>query len=71
MKAVIKKNTDIFLAPPLNTRYRSFDSQEIADKIIFSSMKTKESKSKKECKEKKNMDKFAWENVIINWMKIF
>ena len=63
--------SDVFIAPPFNTRYHAFDSQEIADKIIFSSMSAKPGKTKKEGKPKKNMDKFSWDKVTCKWIELF
>jgi len=33
--ATILEKSDIFVAPPLNTRYKVFDSYEMAEKMIF------------------------------------
>jgi len=35
------QKTDTFIAPPLNTRYTVFDSEDLAEKIIVSSLKGK------------------------------
>jgi glycosyltransferase involved in cell wall biosynthesis len=45
--AVILKNSDVFVAPPLNTRYRIFDAEEIAEKIINEMKRGKRRESSK------------------------
>jgi glycosyltransferase involved in cell wall biosynthesis len=68
-KAEYLEKTDIYYALPMNSGYRMFDAQEIADKIIFLSMKSRGSKSKKDSKPK--LDRFSWEKIIDNWIELF
>ena len=72
-KAEYLEKTDVYYAPPMNSGYKMFDSQEIADKIIFSSMNHKP-RHAKETKENKKMKKasqeHSWEKAIKNWLEV-
>jgi len=58
------EKTDIFIAPPSNTRYRVFDAVEMAEKILAKSAKRKKRKINR------HYEKFDWSRVIHDWKKV-
>ena len=60
------QKTDIFVAPPLNTRYTIFDAEEIAEKIIVASLQGK-------CREKSHnfiQDNCSLNKVMNKWISL-
>lgn len=64
---VFLENSDIFIAPPHNTRYRIFDYQEIANAINTSISREKTPKNNS-IKKQKFIDN---ERVIQEWITMF
>lgn len=70
-KAVYLDKSDVFIAPPLNTRYRIFDAEEIADKIVFSFLQHDKMKNKEDKKLRQYLNKYSWDKTVIKWNELF
>ncbi len=62
---------DIFIEPPSNTRYRIFDPEEIAEKLLVKLLELSQSmKVFPKRKYNKNLERFDWKKVSREWVDI-
>lgn len=61
---IFLERSDIFIVSPYNTKYKIFDAQEIADKILKIFREKKIQKTLQNDNIKKKLDQYSWEKVF-------